>query len=302
MNDFINQVKKLAAPQTGDSTSIPAAKNPNTVDEPLRLQQVVTEEISLHPGMRIVLHTDPLSPGADRFRYLRVCLRELWKTGKLRTLLITSALPQDGKSTVSLNLATALAEGGKRSVLLVEADLHAPSLSQQLGLHTSVGLADCLENGANPLSAIRRLSPLNWYILPAGRTTSHPGELLHTEAMPALMQKFAATFDWVLVDSPPVIPVTDAVSLARQTNATLLVVKEGRTPREAVEKTIALIGKQRVLGVVLNGTDGLEQLYSGYYSYYRYANDMRAPLNGVVQPGPKPPLPFRHSTTNPQID
>jgi succinoglycan biosynthesis transport protein ExoP len=282
---FFDPTKKLAAAQATDTASVTVASSQEKLEKTLQLQQIPEEEVHLHPVSRIVLHTDPLSPGADRFRYLRMCLRELWNAGKLKSLLITSALPQDGKSTIALNLATALAEGGKRSVLLVEADLHNPTLTKELGLEAKFGLTDCLERNLNPLSAIRRLSPLNWYLLPAGEPVSHPTELLQSEASAALVQKLTSLFDWVLIDSPPVIPVTDALSLARQTNATLLVARQGRTPREAVEKTIALIGKQRVLGIILNGVDGLDKLYSGYYGYYGYDGRAAQKLPGVRQRG-----------------
>jgi capsular exopolysaccharide synthesis family protein len=182
-------------------------------------------------------------------------------------------LPQDGKSTIAMNLATALAEGGKRAVLLIEADLHHPTLTEQLGLDSRVGLADCLEGSLNPASALRRLEPLGWYLLPAGKPRSNPTELLQTEAFAGVLQKLSPHFDWILIDSPPVIPLTDALSLARQANATLLVTREGRTPGEAIEKAIAVLGRQRVLGIVLNGVEGLDRLYSGYYGYGEYSGN-----------------------------
>ena len=92
-------------------------------------KDIEVEQVEVLPESRIVFHNEPRSPGADRFRYLRMRLRELWDAGKLRSLLITSPLPQDGKSTIALNLATALAEHGKRTVLLIEADLHHPTLT-----------------------------------------------------------------------------------------------------------------------------------------------------------------------------
>jgi capsular exopolysaccharide synthesis family protein len=216
------------------------------------------------------MHTDPRSAAADRFRFLRMCLRELWNAGKLKSLQITSPLPQEGKSTIALNLATALAEGGKRTVLLIEADLHRPTLTEQLGLKKGAGLADCLEASLNPFSALRRLDPLGWYLLPAGEPTINPTELLQTEALGGVLQKLSPLFDWVLIDSPPVIPLIDSLLIARQVNATLLVAREGRTSREAVEKAIAVLGRQRVLGIVLNAVEGLDRLYSGYYGYGGY--------------------------------
>jgi capsular exopolysaccharide synthesis family protein len=199
-----------------------------------------------------------------------MCLRELWNTGKLKTLQITSPFPQEGKSTIALNLATALAQGGKRTVLLIEADLHRPSLTEQLGIEKRAGLADCLEGRLCPEAGLRRLEPLGWYFLSAGEPHANPTELLQTESFAGVLHRLSPYFDWILIDSPPVIPLTDALSLARQANATLLVAREGRTPREAVERAIAILGRQRVLGIVLNAVDGLDRMYSGYYGYSGY--------------------------------
>ena len=147
------------------------------------LPAVPVESAEILPETRLVFHTDPRSPSADRYRLLRMRLRELGKAGKLKTLLITSPLPHDGKSTVCLNLATALAEGGRKNVLLIEADLHQPGLTGKLGLKTWTGLAECLEGTADPRSAIRQIDPLNWCLLPAGGLLANASELLQTAAL-----------------------------------------------------------------------------------------------------------------------
>jgi capsular exopolysaccharide synthesis family protein len=286
LNHYFDRRERLPEPPS-DSSLSSVETAPEKVEKAFQLQQIPAVEVQVSPGSRIIVHTDPRSPGADRFRFLRMCLRELWNAGKLKTLLITSPLPQDGKSTIALNLATALAEEGKRSVLLIEADLHRPTLTEQLGLDVREGLADCLEGSLNPFSALRRLEPLNWYLLPAGEPRSNPTELLQTEAFASMLQKLSPHFDWILIDSPPVIPITDALSLARQANATLLVAREGRTPGDAIEKAIALLGRQRILGI-LNAVEGLDRLYSGYYGYSGYSG------NGAVKTiprveGSKPP-------------
>ena len=270
LKDSVDLSKSIAAP-TADSSS-PSEVPTSATDHVIELDQISVEEVQLHPGSRIVMHTDPHSAGADRFRFLRMCLRELWNSGKLKSVQITSPMAQDGKSTIALNLATALAERGKRKVLLMEADLHRPTLTEQLGIEMGLGLADCLEDGLHPNSAIRRLEPLGWYLLPAGNPRSDVTELLQTEALAGLLHKLSPHFDWILIDSPPVIPLTDALSIARQANATLLVAREGRTPSDAIERAIAILGRQRVLGVVLNAVEGLERMYSGYYGYGGYSN------------------------------
>lgn len=227
------------------------------------------ENAEILPETRLVFHTDPRSPGADRYRLLRMRLRELGSSGKLKTLLITSPLPHDGKSTVCLNLATALAEGGKKSVLLIEADLHQPILNARLRLKPWAGLAECLEGTVDPRSVIRRVHPLNWYLLPAGGSRVNASELLQTAALAGVMSKLTPHFDWIIVDSPPVLPLSDATSLTRYADATLLVARADQTVREAIDETIAIIGRQRVIGIVLNGVTSFDRSYSKHYqSYY----------------------------------
>jgi capsular exopolysaccharide synthesis family protein len=271
MSHLFDLPKKFAE-ITGDSSPVSLGASEN-LEKPLSLQQIPTTQVEVLPDSRIVMYTDPRSAGADRFRLLRMRLRELWKAGKLKSLLITSALPQDGKSTIALNLATALSEKGKYSVLLIEADLHHPTITERLGLDCGLGLADCIEDGLDAVSVIRRVEPLSWYLLSAGDPRSNPTELLHSEVLAGVIQKLCTQFDWVLIDAPPVTPLTDALLLARQTNATLLVARERRTPRELVEKAIALLGRQRVLGIVLNGMEGLDRLYNGYYGYGAYSRN-----------------------------
>ena len=195
-------------------------------------------------------------------------LREQASARKLKRLLVTSSVAQEGKSTIVVNLATVLAERGKCSVLLVEGDLHRPSLAQHLGLPGWGGLSDCLNGYTNPISVIRRVEPLGWYLLPGGSPCDHPTELLQKPALSDVIQNVSRYFDWILVDSPPVLPLTDALSLRQQTDGSLLVVRAAHTGDSSVEEAIALVGKQHVVGLVLNGVDGLDKVYSKYGYYY----------------------------------
>jgi protein-tyrosine kinase len=268
------QIPSLLLPESGS--------RPGYIDDGSAFPHIQAEEVHAQPEGRIVFHTDPTSPGADRFRLLRMRLQQLGNARKLKTLLITSPLPGDGKSTIALNLATALAEGGKRTVLLIEADLHRSCLVQQLGLKAGSGLAECLEGGLDPLSAVRRLEPLGWYLMTAGQPHSNPTELLQGETLSVVMQKLSPHFDWILIDSPPVAPLTDTLSLWRHTNASLLVSRAGRTPSGHLERAISLLGREHVLGVVLNGIEELDQLYPGYYGSYGNSN-------GGTHPKTEPP-------------
>ena len=239
-----------------------------TQQKAFSLNQVPVVEIQIEPSARVVMHSDPHSPGADRFRFLRMGLRERWKAGGLKRLLITSPLPGDGKSTVALNLATTLAEHGKRSVLLIEGDLYHPTLAEVLGIPDCDGLADCLEDRLDPFLALRRVEPLSWYFLPAGKSKNNPTELLQSERINEIMLKLSAYFDWILVDSPPIVPLSDASLLLKHTDASLLVVRADSTPRESVEDALALIGPKHALGIILNAAEGLNRVYSKYYGYY----------------------------------
>jgi capsular exopolysaccharide synthesis family protein len=257
------QATPLALVSDAASSSSSAAP----VDPPHR--QFPVEEIRVRPENRIVYYSDPRSPAADRFRLLRMRMKEHWNTGKLKKVLVTGPLVHDGKSTIVLNLASALAERGKRSVLVVEADLHRSSIGENLQLKPWAGLTECLTDDAvSPLSAIRRLEPLGWYLLPAGEPRRNPTELLQTPTFGKIMQQLAPYFDWILVDSPPVLPLTDSLSLQQHADASLLVVRAGQTPREAIDQTVNLLGKKNILGIVLNGIERHNEpsYQQGYYN------------------------------------
>jgi capsular exopolysaccharide synthesis family protein len=240
---------------------------PGTIPVP-GFQTIATECVHIPPECRVVVHTEPWSFGADRFRLLRTRLRERFRGAQRRIVLVTSPLPGDGKSTVALNLATALAEHGKHTVLLLEGDLYNPSLLRRLGLRSWAGLAENLQGECAPLAALRRIEPLGCYVLPAGGPVSNPTELLHSERFSPLVKGLSAHFEWILMDSPPTNPVADVLALKAQADGCLLVVRAARTPREALEESVRQLGSENVLGVVLNGAEGLDRRYSAYYGKY----------------------------------
>jgi capsular exopolysaccharide synthesis family protein len=231
-------------------------------------KQLRVEDVHVKHFERVVFHTDPSGAAADKFRLLRMRLRDCWAAGKLKSVLITSPLPGEGKSTTALNLATALAEERTRKVLLVDGDLHRGSLNDQLGLNPHVGLGQCLTNGLNPLSALRRVEPFGWYFLCSGQlSVGSPTELLQPQELAALFQKLVCQFDWIVVDSPPVLALSDAVALRQHMDATLLVARAGSTSAKAVEDAIALLGRKHIIGLVLNGIEKIHQPYGAYYQY-----------------------------------
>ena len=267
MSQFHNLFRKVVGEKDAAPVE-PVEDRLESIDKSYGLREVPSVQIDVESASRLVFLSEPMSPGSERFRLLRMRLKEQAKSRKVKILLITSPLPHDGKSTVALNLATALAEKGKQSVLVVEGDLHHPHIVERLGLNLSAGFGECLERQIEPLAAIRRIEPLGWYLLPAGAPRLNATELLQTAMANSVLRPLARHFDWVLIDSPPALPLTDAVSLRHHADACLLIVRADATPRESVEEAVKLIGKQHILGIVLNGVEGLQRLYSKY-GYYR---------------------------------
>jgi len=252
----------IQLPEEAFAPAAVAELAPAAVAEVAPFPEFPVDQARISPANRLVYHVDPRSPAADKFRFLRMRLREYWTAGTLKKLLITSPLAGDGKSTVLLNLATALSERGKRSVLVIEADLHHSSLADNLKIRDSAGLAECLQDDSiSPLSHIRRVEPLGWHLLPAGEPRRNPTELLQTAALRLVLQKVSASFDWILIDSPPVVPLTDAIALQQHADGSLLVVRADRTPREAIEQALGLLGQKKIVGMVLNGIDRRHQHY-----------------------------------------
>jgi len=237
----------------------------DSIEKKRELLSAIKVRIHVQPEHRIVVYLEPHSPASERFRLLRTYLRDLQSAGKPKVLLVTSALPGDGKTTVATNLATVLAEQGGCRVLLLEADLRHPSLMRRWGLKPWDGLAECLQNDSDPCSFTRFVEPLGIHVLPAGNHAANPIELLRFERYSRLIQSLVSKFDWLIVDCPPAIPVADALTLKGAADATLLVMRAGHTPRQAVEDTIKKFGLGHVIGIILNSAEGAGDLYSDYY-------------------------------------
>jgi capsular exopolysaccharide synthesis family protein len=265
MSNFTERLRGLHSTKDDQVSTARSHSNGEGIAD---LATVGIAKVQIEPESRVTLLTDPSGPGADRFRLLRMRLEEARSGGQLRSLAITSPLPQDGKSTIASNLATALADGGRRRVLVIEADLHRPSLARSLGIQPQPGLAECLELGWDPISTIRRLEPLSWCLLEAGNARSNATELLQKDSMSVLMGMLSAHFDWILVDTPPATPLTDAVSVSQRVDATLLVVRAGHTSRKAVDEALVRLGTRNLVGIVLNGADSLNHAYTKHYRHY----------------------------------
>jgi Mrp family chromosome partitioning ATPase len=264
--------------------SAPAAELPQAWEEPDLYLPVATEASSVPAESRVVVYNDPRSPGADRFRWAGMRLKSIQDARGLKTLLITSPLPGDGKSTVALNLATVLTEKGKCPVLLVEADTYRPSLVKKLGLRPWPGMYECYKRKSEPRLAIRRIDPLGFYLLPAGQAEGDDNILFQSNFVPQLIRDLASSsFSWILIDSPPTTPIAEILALKAHADATLLVARAGHTPRHAIEETTRNLGRDHIIGIILNGVEGLDRIYSKYYGYVKPQAPVKAQTSKGAQ-------------------
>lgn len=208
--------------------------------------------------------------GAERFRTLRSRLYQVASTQPLKRVLITSSVPAEGKSFVASNLAQSIIRQENRRVLLIDADLRVPRLHVMLGAPPSPGLGDYLRGEADVSSVLQNGAEGNLYFIPSGGEAKNPSELLANERMKRLLDSVTPMFDWIVIDSPPALPVHDASVLADLCDGVLFVVRAGQTSYEVAEKGVFEFQHKNLLGVVLNGADSAESYgrsyYSGYYS------------------------------------
>jgi succinoglycan biosynthesis transport protein ExoP len=211
----------------------------------------------------------------EAFRSLRTSLVFTSGGESARIVGVTSSQPLEGKTTTACNLAAALALGGAR-VLLIDADMRRPSLHKTMGLQNGIGLSHLLVGQSRVRDAVQRTSEPNLFVITAGRTPPNPSELLSSDRMKAFLQNLAAgPFDWVVLDTPPVLAVTDAVILAPSVTGLVFVIGSEMTRRIHAERALETLRTSRpnILGVVLNRVDfeGNRYYYSRYYGY-QYKN------------------------------
>ena len=214
---------------------------------------------------------EPQSVLAEAFRNLRTSLLLASPDHPPRCIAVTSCEPQDGKSTVSCNLAVVLTQLG-RKVLLVDADLRRPRIHRALGLDNDTGLSSVLSGNALPADVMHPTHITRLTVAPSGPIPPNPSELLGSAGLASFLS-FAteqAGFDHVIFDSPPVLSVTDPVVLATATDATILVVRQAKTARDSLSHAVDILRKSRVklAGTVLNAVS--EESGPFHYSHYRY--------------------------------
>lgn len=225
----------------------------------------------------IVSATDPSSPVAEQYRILRTNLQALKGFSGPRILVITSSVHTEGKSVSAINLALTMAQQEDLNVLLIDADLRRGSIHHWLGLDNSRGLSTALQNGhgGNLEDAMVRLQSPPLAVMSSGPRPDQPAELLESSHMKRLLATLKTQFQVIIIDAPPVLPVTDPGILGALADGVLMVVRSGKTQRRVVLQAYELLkqSKSRLLGCILTHVDYYIPGYYRYYQYYRYASE-----------------------------
>ncbi|MBZ5706053.1 MAG: CpsD/CapB family tyrosine-protein kinase [Acidobacteriia bacterium] len=223
-------------------------------------------QVSVSAESRLVSLTAKESLGAEKFRFLGVRLRQLRQNRPIKKVLVTSSIAEEGKSLTAANLALTLARRQQQRVLLLEGDLRRPVLAGQFGLSKLVGVSEALQGEFSPTRHIYYLEDPKLWFMPAGHPPENPLELMQSGRLTELMGRLAAGFDWIVIDSPPVLPLADTTVWARLADGVLLVAREGKTERQELKRGVEALGQTNLLGVVLNSCSDTD--HSNYYQRY----------------------------------
>ena len=216
---------------------------------------------------RLVCVTDKESLAAEKFRFLAVRLRQMRQTRPLKRILVTSSVPQEGKSTVAANLACTLARRARQRTLLLDGDLRRPSLSNVFGLGRIPGICEWLQGDSGPSESIYYLEEAGLWILPAGSTPRNPLELMQSGRLSSLMDQLTSWFDWIVIDTPPILPLADTSVWMRVVDGALLVTRQGTSEKRQLQRGLEAIDKSKLIGALLNCSSNTA--HNDYYYHYK---------------------------------
>ena len=219
----------------------------------------------LDPNVNVFINSVLTAHGSEQFRTLRSRLYQMRSSQQLRTLLVTSSVPAEGKTFVTNNLAQAIVRQPDRRALIIDADLRCSRLHVPLGAPASPGLTDYLRGEVDELAIIQHGLEGNLCFIPGGNAVTNPSELLSNGRMKVLLDRVMPVFDWVILDSAPLLPVADSSVLADLVDGVLLVVRAGQTPVETAQRACQELQGRNIVGVVLNAV-GPQHAYGAYYS------------------------------------
>ena len=248
--------KALEKAKAQQQPSTPAGRTPYVV-RPVQGGQVDAHVVAYH---------HPHSHLTESFRRLKAMIRSLDTGRNIRTVTFTSAGKGEGKSTVALNLAIAMCQDFDTRVAIVDADLRRPRVHRLLGITPRRGLSDILSGESVPEDVMITNSVPRLTIIPGGRSSRTPGELLASPRMRQFVEELKSRFDFVIFDTPPVLTVSDAIVLGPMTDGVVVVIQAGKARKSLVARAVELLHNSHILGFVLNRGD----LVLSHYGYRYY--------------------------------
>ncbi len=265
----------VMAKATAAVASLPATLSARLPEEAAReakadsemSEMMLRRQVSAQLATKTVVDDSMMPASREQYRRLAAALHQAQRTSGFKVVMVASAVAGEGKTLTASNLAMTLSESYRRDVLLVDADLRRPSLHLVFQVPGEPGLSDGLVTPDEPKLPLHRVSE-RLAILPAGKPTSDPIGALTSERMRRLIDEAREVFDWVVIDTPPVGLLSDAALLSSMADGVVLVVKAESTPHEMVNRAVQAIGRERVIGTVLNRAR--EQSTQANYDYYKY--------------------------------
>jgi protein-tyrosine kinase len=222
-----------------------------------------------HLDKHLVSMTAPASFAAEQYQGLRLTIERVGRSRPLQIIAVTSPAAGEGKSLTAINLAGALVRGNEARVLLIDADLRRPSVARQLGLPiTGGGLADVLtDEGTHLAQVVQTVEPFHLDVVTAGTPKTAIHQLLRSPRLETLMKEARERYEFVVIDTPPLLPVFDSALLAKASDGVLMVVAANQTPRKLLGEALNMLDPAKVLGLVFNRDE--RPLFGYYDAYYR---------------------------------
>ena len=265
--EVLRQMEKGQGPPAAPLFEQPAELSPEPTPQQTEFDRVGSVKVNALPTARFVALSEPRSFGAEKFRALVTRLEHMRRQKEMKSLQITSSVMSEGKTLVAANLALTFAKHSRAKVLLLEGDLHRPMLASLFGLHDSQGISHWWSNpDQNIEHFLSRVDEMPLWFLSAGVGHEQPSEILQAAQFAKAFNRLAGWFDWIIVDSTPMLPITDVNLWSRLVDGTLLVVREGVASVKALKKGLESLDNLKLIGTVLN--EASESGRTGYATQY----------------------------------
>jgi capsular exopolysaccharide synthesis family protein len=243
----------------------PAAKPPSPAAEAFVPTKVIVPAVTA--DSRLVCLTDQGGLAAEKFRVLGLKLRYLREKRKLKRIVVTSSIPEEGKSLVSSNLALNQSRSKVLKTVLIDGDLRRPELARRFGFSRSLaGLSEVLRGERRLSDVVYKIEGSGLWFMPAGVTPENPLDLMQSARMQQLLEQLESFFDWIIIDTPPIRPLADTPLWMKLADGMLLVTREGVCDKKQLERAMEVVDRSLMLGLVVNSCSSNEHKY--YYSRY----------------------------------